>query len=91
MTSRILAWALSGIMEIGNGFRNEGDALLAELEIRTFDDPVLRKTDRPVLRVNNSIRKILDDMLETMRSASGVGLAAPQVGISKRFIVVDVG
>lgn len=87
----ILAWVLSGIMEIGNGLRNEGDVLLGELEIRTFDAPVLRKKARPVLRVNNSIRKILDDMLETMRSASGVGLAAPQVGISKRIIVVDVG
>ncbi len=91
MSSRILAWGLSGIMGIENEFRNEGDVFLAQLEIRIFNDPVLRKKARPVLRINNRIRKILDDMLETMRSASGVGLAAPQVGISKRVVVVDVG
>lgn len=65
--------------------------LLGELEIRTFDDPVLRKKAKPVARVNNSVRKILDDMLDSMRAASGVGLAAPQVGISKRLVVLDVG
>jgi len=64
---------------------------LAILEVRTFDDPVLRKKARQVLRVNNAVRKILDDMLDTMRDANGVGLAAPQVGVSKRLIVVDVG
>jgi methionyl-tRNA formyltransferase len=65
--------------------------LLAILEIKQFGDPVLRKVSRPVPRVNNSVRKILDDMLETMRNASGAGLAAPQVGISKRIVVVDIG
>jgi methionyl-tRNA formyltransferase len=69
----------------------KGDALLAELEIRKFDDPSLRKKARPVVRVNNGIRKTLDDMLESMRSAKGVGLAAPQVGISKRIVVIDLG
>lgn len=64
---------------------------MAVLEIKTFDDPVLRKKARAVPRVNKTVKKILDDMLETMRMASGVGLAAPQVGISKRIIVVDVG
>lgn len=64
---------------------------LAVLEIKTFDDPVLRTKAKKVSRVNRTVRKILDDMLETMRSAAGVGLAAPQVGISKRLIVVDVG
>ena len=64
---------------------------MAVLEIRTFDDPVLRKKAKEVKRVNNSVRKIFDDMLETMRMAQGVGLAAPQVGISKRLIVVDAG
>lgn len=61
------------------------------MDIRTFDDPVLRKKAKEVPRVNKTVRKILDDMLETMRVASGVGLAAPQVGISKRIVVVDVG
>jgi methionyl-tRNA formyltransferase len=64
---------------------------LANLEIRQFGDPVLRKKCKAVPRVNNSIRKTLDDMLETMRAASGAGLAAPQVGISKRMVVVDIG
>jgi methionyl-tRNA formyltransferase len=64
---------------------------LAILEIRKFGDPVLRKASRPVPRVNNAVRKILDDMLETMRNASGAGLAAPQVGISKRIVIVDIG
>lgn len=61
------------------------------LEIRCFDDPVLRKKAKAVGKVNKNVRKILDDMLETMRAAPGVGLAAPQVGISRRLIVVDIG
>lgn len=52
---------------------------------------MLRKKAKPVPRVNASIRKTLDKMLLTMREAAGVGLAAPQVGISKRMVVVDVG
>ena len=52
---------------------------------------MLRKKAKPVQRVNASIRKILDKMLLTMREESGAGLAAPQVGISKRMVVVDVG
>lgn len=64
---------------------------MATLEIKQFGDPVLRKTAKPVLRVNNAVRKILDDMLETMRMSAGAGLAAPQVGVCKRMVVVDVG
>lgn len=69
----------------------KGDVFLAVLEIHAFDAPVLREKARPVRRVNNSVRKVLDDMLETMRVAEGVGLAAPQVGISKRMVVIDIG
>jgi len=61
------------------------------LDISKFGDPVLRKQAKPVLRVNASVRKTLDNMLSTMRAANGVGLAAPQIGISKRMVVVDVG
>jgi peptide deformylase len=50
---------------------------------------VLRKKAKPVSKVNASIRQLLDDMAETMYDAPGVGLAAPQVGVSKRIIVVD--
>jgi peptide deformylase len=50
---------------------------------------VLRKKAKPVSKVNASIRQLLDDMAETMYEAPGVGLAAPQVGVSKRIIVID--
>lgn len=50
---------------------------------------VLRKKAKPVTKVNASIRQLLDDMAETMYEAPGVGLAAPQVGVSKRIIVID--
>ncbi|HYF75763.1 MAG TPA: peptide deformylase [Symbiobacteriaceae bacterium] len=50
---------------------------------------VLRKKAKPVTKVNASIRQLLDDMAETMYEAPGVGLAAPQVGVSKRVIVID--
>ncbi|MBC7339237.1 MAG: methionyl-tRNA formyltransferase [Firmicutes bacterium] len=59
--------------------------------IRQDPDPVLRKVAKPVRRVNRQVRDLLDEMLEAMRDARGVGLAAPQVGISRRVIVVDVG
>ncbi len=61
------------------------------LEILPFGEPTLRKTAKPVNRVNASVRRTLDNMLATMRAASGAGLAAPQVGILKRMVVVDVG
>jgi peptide deformylase len=54
-------------------------------------DPVLRQKSRPVAVINKKIKKLLDEMSETMYQAKGVGLAAPQVGISKRIIVVDIG
>ena len=54
-------------------------------------DPVLRQQARPVTVINKKIKKLLDDMAETMYQARGVGLAAPQVGVAKRIIVVDVG
>jgi peptide deformylase len=54
-------------------------------------DPVLRQIAKPVQKINKNIHKLLDDMAETMYDADGVGLAAPQIGISKRVIIVDVG
>lgn len=62
---------------------------MAILEIVKDPDPILRKKAKPVTKINASIRKLLDDMTETMYAAPGVGLAAPQVGVSKRVIVVD--
>lgn len=54
-------------------------------------DPVLREKAKPVPKVTPNIQKLLTDMAETMYDAPGVGLAAPQIGISKRVIVIDVG
>ena len=59
--------------------------------IRNYGDPILRKKARPVQNVDQLILRILDDMAETMYAALGLGLAAPQVGITKRLCVVDVG
>lgn len=55
------------------------------------EDDILRKKSRTVEKVDDRIRQIAEDMAETMYKANGVGLAAPQVGILKRIIVVDVG
>lgn len=59
------------------------------LKIFTVPDPVLRQMASPVEKIDDDIRKTLQDMAETMYDAPGVGLAAPQVGILRRFIVVD--
>ena len=59
--------------------------------IRTEGDPVLAKKCRPVDEITPRIRELITDMLETMYDACGVGLAAPQVGILKRIVVIDVG
>ena len=59
--------------------------------IRVEGDPVLRKDCREVTEVTPKIVTLIDDMLETMYEANGVGLAAPQVGILKRIVVIDVG
>ncbi|MEM9080316.1 MAG: peptide deformylase [Verrucomicrobiota bacterium] len=60
------------------------------LEIRQFGDPVLRKKCRDVKEVDDEIRRLAENMIETMIDAEGVGLAAPQVGIDLRLAVVDV-
>ncbi|MEB3198079.1 MAG: peptide deformylase [Candidatus Sericytochromatia bacterium] len=61
------------------------------LEIRTIGDPVLRQVAEPVRKVNAQTKQLIADMFETMYAAEGVGLAAPQVGISQRLFVIDVG
>lgn len=63
---------------------------MAILDIVTAPDPVLKKKADPVKEVTDEIRTLMDDMLETMYDAPGIGLAAPQVGVLKRVIVVDV-
>ena len=59
-------------------------------KILTEPDPFLRQKSKPVEKVDDSIRKIMDDMLETMYDAPGIGLAAIQIGIPKRIIVLDI-
>ena len=60
------------------------------MKIITLPDPILKKKCTPVKEVNDETKKLLDDMLKTMYEAPGIGLAAPQIGISKRLIVLDV-
>jgi peptide deformylase len=64
---------------------------MAIREIRKKGDEVLRKICKPVTEVNKKVQELIDDMLDTMYEADGVGLAAPQVGILKRIVVIDVG
>jgi peptide deformylase len=63
---------------------------MSVLKLRVLPDPVLRQKARRVNSIDNSIRKLVSDMVDTMHSAAGVGLAAPQVGISLRIAVIEV-
>ena len=63
---------------------------MAKLDILQYPDPYLRHKAAPVEAVDDSIRALVDDMLETMYAAPGIGLAATQVGIDKRIAVIDV-
>ena len=62
---------------------------MALLKIRHYPDPVLKKVAAPVTEFDETLRQLAHDMAETMYAAPGVGLAAPQVGISKRLTVID--
>ena len=63
---------------------------MSSLTIRTYPDPVLKENCTPVETITEDVRRLLDDMAETMYLNSGIGLAAPQVGKNLRLIVVDV-
>jgi len=63
---------------------------VAVLKIRTLPDPVLRQKARKVNKVDGSIQKLIDDMIDTMHTNAGVGLAAPQVGVSLRVAVIEL-
>ena len=62
---------------------------MAILPIVKLPDPILRKASAPIERVDDDLRKLADNMLETMYDAPGVGLAAVQVGVLRRLIVLD--
>ena len=64
---------------------------MALLAIISAPDPRLKAVCTPVAGVDDDVRRLMDDMLETMYRAPGIGLAAPQVGIRKRVLVVDIG
>lgn len=64
---------------------------MSSLEIRLYPDPILKEKSQPVDQVNGEIKRFMDDMQQTMYQNRGVGLAAVQVGVLKRIIVVDVG
>lgn len=64
---------------------------MALRQILTDEDPALHKKCREVTEINDRIRTLIDDLTETMYHASGVGLAAPQVGVLRRVVVVDAG
>ena len=63
---------------------------MAIRNIRIMGDPILEKVCKEVKEVTPSIKELIEDMLETMYDANGVGLAAPQVGVLKRIVVIDV-
>ena len=62
---------------------------MAVREIMVIENPVLRRKAKKIVKITAEHRKLIEDMIETMREAPGVGLAAPQVGISERLIVVE--
>ncbi len=64
---------------------------MSVLKLHVLGSPVLRQKAAPVAAVDDDVRRLVDDLFETMRAAKGVGLAANQVGIARRVAVVDVG
>ena len=64
---------------------------MATRKIRLDGDDVLRKVCKPIEKMTPRLKTLIDDMYETMYDANGVGLAAPQVGILKRIVVIDIG
>jgi peptide deformylase len=63
---------------------------MAVIPIRTLPDPILRQKAKKIPGIDNSIRKLIDDMIDTLYDANGAGLAAPQVGIPLRLVVIHL-
>ncbi len=63
---------------------------MTKQEIVKYGDPTLRKVTSRVIKFDKSLRKLVEDLFETMYASDGVGLAAPQIGVSKRILVLDV-
>jgi peptide deformylase len=64
---------------------------MALRNLRKLPDPLLRKISRPIEKIDDRILVLIDDMVETMYHEKGVGLAAPQIGVLKRLVVIDIG
>jgi len=67
------------------------DGMDVPYKVRVFGDPVLRKVAKEVTDIDGKLAKLADDMLDTMYAEPGIGLAAPQVGVQRRFFVYDIG
>ena len=63
---------------------------MALLNLRTLPDPVLRQKARRVSKIDDSIQKLIDDMIDTMHDANGVGIAANQVGVLQRIVIIEI-
>lgn len=63
---------------------------MSVVKIRTLPDPVLRQKAKKVANIDGSVRKLVDDMIDTMRAVSGAGLAAPQIGVPLRIAVIEM-
>ena len=63
---------------------------MAVRPIRVSPEPILRRKGKKVARIDQYVQRLIDDMIETMRAASGVGLAAPQIGVSLRIAVIEI-
>ena len=63
---------------------------MSKQKIIQYGDPALRKVTSRVIKFDKSLRKLVEDMFETMYASEGIGLAAPQIGVSKRVLVLDV-
>ena len=61
---------------------------MAVIQIRTLPDPVLKQKAKKISGIDPSIRKLIDNMIDTLEDANGVGLAAPQIGVSLRMVVI---
>jgi len=63
---------------------------MSVMRIHTYPDAILEKKAAPVDEINGELQLLIDDMIDTMHAAPGIGLAAPQVGVSRRLIVIDI-
>jgi peptide deformylase len=63
---------------------------MAQLQLKYYPAPVLEQKAKKITRFDSAVRKLAQDMLDTMYANNGVGLAAPQIGVSKRLMVIDV-